>query len=177
VVPLERLREVRPAAGVISLAAAATVGAALVFEHGFGYLPCKLCLQQRWPYYIAAPFALALAFVPLPRALGRIGLGAVALIFLAGAGLGLYHAGVEWGVWPGPNDCGGASAPVAAGMGDFLKQLETTRVVSCTEAAWRLFGLSMAGWNVVASLALALLALLAATGRRGEPSAVREPSR
>ncbi len=173
---LEGLREMRPAAGLIALAAVATVGAALVFEHGFGYLPCKLCLQQRWPYYVAVPLALAVALIPVPRLWSRIGLGAVALVFLVGAGLGAYHAGIEWGFWPGPADCGAGSTGSLAGMGDFLKQLETTRVVSCTEAAWRLFGLSMAGWNAAVSLALASLALFAASGP-GEPGRVGEPSR
>lgn len=156
-----RLREGRTAAAVIAAVAIATVGTALIFQHGFGYLPCKLCLQQRQPYYAAIPLALILASVPMQRRWRVVGLGLLGLIFLVSGGLGAYHAGVEWGVWPGPNDCGGASAPAAGGMGDFMRQLETTRVVSCTEAAWRFLGISMAGWNAVISLTLSALALLA----------------
>ena len=98
----------------------------------------------------------------------RGGLLLLSLIFLVGAALGSYHAGVEWGFWPGPADCGGAAPPAAGSMADFLKQLETTRVVSCTEAAFRVLGLSMAGWNVVVSLALAGFA--AAAARRPRPT-------
>jgi disulfide bond formation protein DsbB len=110
---LQRLLDRRTAAALVAFAGAATVGAAFVFQHGFGYLPCKLCLQQRWPYYIAVPLALVVAFAPLPRFWGRVALSLVGLIFLAGAGLGVFHAGVEWGWWPGPNDCGGAP-PIGA---------------------------------------------------------------
>lgn len=159
---LGRLREGRAAAGVIAAVAVATVGTALIFQHGFGYMPCKLCLQQRLPYYAAIPLALILAAVPLKARWRVIGLGLLELIFLVSAGLGAYHAGVEWGFWAGPNDCGGAPASAPGGMGDFMRQLETTRVVSCTEAAWRFLGLSMAGWNAAISLGLAALAFFAA---------------
>jgi disulfide bond formation protein DsbB len=159
---VERLTERRTATLLILLAAAATIGAALFSQHVLGLLPCELCYLQRYPYYAAIPVALALALAPLPDGLRRAGLGLLALIFLVSAGLGAYHAGVEWGLWQGPADCGGVPAPAPSGMGDFLKQLETTRVVSCTEAAFRFLGLSMAGWNTLVSLGLAGFAALAA---------------
>lgn len=162
---LDRLTERRMAALLVLAVAAATIGAALYSQHVLGLLPCKLCYIQRQPYYAALPIALALVLLPVSDALRRAGLGLLALIFLVSAGLGAYHAGVEWGFWLGPSDCGGAPAPTAAGMGDFLRQLETVRVVSCTEAATRVLGLSMAGWNAVVSLGLAGLAALAAARR------------
>lgn len=162
---LDRLTEPRMATLLILLVAAATIGAALYSQHVLGLVPCKLCYIQRQPYYVALPVALALALLPLTDALRRAGLALLALVFLVSAGLGAYHAGVEWGWWLGPSDCGGAPAPAASGMGDFLKQLETVRVVSCTEAAARVLGLSMAGWNAVVSLGLAGLAVLAAARR------------
>lgn len=151
----------RAATATILAVAAATVGAALVFQHVFGYVPCKLCLIQRWPYYAAIPLALLTLMLAGARTARQIGLAALALLFLVSAGLGAYHAGVEWGFWLGPSDCGGAGAAPAAAMGDFLRQLETTRVVSCTEAAWRFLGISMAGWNALISAGLAGLATLA----------------
>ncbi|MCB5177682.1 disulfide bond formation protein B [Microvirga lenta] len=151
---------IRQAALAVALAAAATIGGALVFEHVWGYQPCKLCLTQRNPYYLAIPLALIAAF--LPAKWGRIGLWLLALVFVVSAGLGAYHAGVEWGFWEGPSDCGGAMGSSAGNVGDFLNQLQTTRVVSCTEAAWRFLGLSLAGWNVLISLALAAFAAWAA---------------
>lgn len=151
---------VRQAALAIALGAAATIGGALVFEHVWGYLPCPLCLTQRKPYYLAIPLALALAFMP-PR-WTRAGLWLLAWVFIVSAGLGAYHSGVEWGFWLGPSDCGGSPGMGAGNVGDFLNQLQKTRVVSCTEAAWRFLGLSLAGWNVLISLGLAAFAALAA---------------
>jgi disulfide bond formation protein DsbB len=154
----------RQVALAVALGAAATVGGALIFEHAFGYVPCKLCLIQRNPYYIAIPLGLVAALLP-PRWM-RAGLWLLALIFIVSAGLGAYHSGVEWGFFAGPSDCGGGSGAGAGNVGDFLNQLQSTRVVSCTEAAWRFLGLSLAGWNVLISLALAAFAAMAAA-RKG----------
>lgn len=154
---------IRQVALAVALGAAATIGGALIFEHVFGYVPCKLCLMQRNPYYVAIPLGLAAALLP-PR-WGRMGLWLLALVFIVSAGLGAYHSGVEWGFFAGPSDCGGGAGAGAGNVGDFLSQLQTTRVVSCTEAAWRFLGLSLAGWNVLISLALAGFAARAAAGK------------
>jgi hypothetical protein len=100
--------------------------------------------------------------LPRTASLARIGLVLLGLVFLGSAGLGAYHAGVEWGWFAGPSDCGGAVASAPGSVGDFLRDLERTRVVSCTEAAWRFMGLSLAGWNVLISLGLAGLAFAGA---------------
>jgi disulfide bond formation protein DsbB len=160
---MARLVEPRTAAALILLAAAATIAGALVFEYGFGLAPCPLCLLQRKPYYVAFPIVFAALVLPRRSGWTRGALGLLALIFLVSAGLGAYHAGVEWGWWQGPGDCAAASAPQAGSMDDFLNQLQTTRVMSCTEAAWRFLGLSLAGWNVAISLGLAAFAALAAS--------------
>jgi len=135
-----------------------------------GLVPCELCLGQRMAYYWGLPvLALVLVFWNrLPLTVWYLGVAIGAAIFVWSIYMGAYHAGVEWGFWPGPADCGGAAPPAAGSMADFRKQLETTRVVSCTEAAFRVLGLSMAGWNVVVSLALAAFA--AAAARRSGPT-------
>jgi len=150
----------RAAALIVAFGAALTVGGALVFEHGLGYVPCKLCLTERVPYYLAVP--LALGAVLLPPRLARFVLGLVALVLIYGAGLGVYHAGAEWGFWPGPSDCGGGSGAGPADVSDFLKNLETVRPVDCTAAAWRFLGVSLAGWNALIAAGLGLLAAAAA---------------
>jgi disulfide bond formation protein DsbB len=156
--PMRLALTLRQAALAVALGAAATIGGALVFEHVFGYVPCKLCLIQRNPYYLAIPLGILAALLP-PR-WTRIGLWLLALVFVVSAALGAYHSGVEWGLFAGPSDCGGGAGAGAGNVGDFLNQLQNTRVVSCTEAAWRFLGLSLAGWNAVISLALAGLALV-----------------
>ncbi|MFZ4532959.1 MAG: disulfide bond formation protein B [Alsobacter sp.] len=166
------------AAAAVAVIAAATVGGALFIEHGLGVKPCDLCLQQRIPYYagtVLAAAAAALAARQPRRRVVALALGLLALLFLAGSVGGAYHAGVEWGLWAGPTGCTGGIARPAA-MGDFLRQLETVKVVRCDEVAVRILGLSLAAWNALVALGLALLAAAGARaalppGSRPEPSA------
>jgi disulfide bond formation protein DsbB len=137
--------------------AAITLGGALIFEHGFGYLPCALCLQQRVPYYVAliiASVALVLNRAPFMR----MALLALAVIFIVSFGMGAYHAGIEWRFWAGPADCATSGGGTVFTTTDLLKSLQTSKVVSCTDAAWRFLKLSLAGWNALISLCFAGLA-------------------
>ena len=79
----------------------------------------------------------------------------------ANAGLGVYHAGVEWKFWEGPSACAGTQQ-ITTNAGNMLEALKQTNVVRCDEAAWRFLGLSFAGWNVLASLCIAFLGARAA---------------
>lgn len=144
--------------------AIAAILTALAFEYIGGYTPCPLCLQERYAYYFAIP-ALFLALILY--AAGRLQAAAliflfVSLAFAANAVLGTYHAGAEWKFWAGPDTCGGAAAAQTVKATDLLKKLETTRVIRCDEAPWRMFGLSFAGWNVVISILLWITSLQAA---------------
>ncbi|TYC70146.1 disulfide bond formation protein B [Stappia sp. BW2] len=161
--------------GLLLLGGLAAIATAWGFQLIGGYVPCKLCLEQRIPYYAGLPLALLALFLMQAKRTGAalVVLLIVAAVFAYGAGLGVYQSGAEWQFWDGPSDCGGGSAtPTSAA--NMLQALKTTRVVSCTEASWRLFGLSFAGWNAVASGGLALLALLAAFGlkRKGNAASV-----
>ena len=162
--PMLRPDVTRLAPLVLLVAAAATILGALASQYVFGLVPCKLCLWQRWPYYVGVPLGVLVLFAPGAR-LRRWGLVLLALIFLGSFGLGAYHAGAEWSWWAGPADCGGGVAP-STSVDDLLKGLETTRIVSCTDAAWRFLGLSLAGWNALVSLGLALIATAGAIARR-----------
>ena len=144
------------------LLAAAAIVIALAFEHLGGYAPCELCLQQRYAYYAGAPL-LFLALVALSAGQPRgaaILFVIVTLAFLANAALGVYHAGVEWQFWPGPAACSGAQQ-ITTNAGNMLQALQQTNVVRCDQAAWRLAGISFAGWNVVTSLLVVLLSIRA----------------
>src|SRR3954452_24984104 len=101
---IARLTERRAAILVIDAIAAATIGTALFSQHVLGYIPCKLCYWQRQPYYLAIPVAIALVLLPISDRVRQAALWLLTLIFLVSAGLGAYHAGVEWGFWPGPAD-------------------------------------------------------------------------
>mgnify|MGYP002653508746 CR=1 FL=1 len=92
-------------------------------------------------------------------------LGLAALGLLYGAGLSVYHAGAEWSLWAGPTDCGGGAGANPSDVGDFLNALQSTRVADCSTAAWRLAGISLAGWNALIAFALASVAGTAALKR------------
>jgi len=150
------------------LAMAATVGTALGFEHIGGYLPCKLCLEQRIPYYVGVPL-MALATVSSlahwPAWLTRVLLFAGALLMAYGLYLGVKHSGVEWGWWAGPTDCGAVmGAPDTGGKG-VLDIIDEVVPPSCDRAALRVLGLSFAGWNAIASLVLGAVALRGALAK------------
>lgn len=154
------------AAIFLTLAMAGVVGSALGFEHIGGYVPCKLCLAQRTPYYLAIPVGLAAvlaAGLKWPAWIARGLLVVIGLLMAYGLALGVYHSGVEWHWWAGPADCSTASTSgIVTDATNLLGALETVKPPSCDEAAVRFLGLSFAGWNVLASLALAAVAFRAA---------------
>jgi disulfide bond formation protein DsbB len=155
--------EAYKAGAVVLVVSTASIIAALGFEYIGGYLPCPLCLQQRYAYYLAIPLAfLALICVSSGRArLAGMLFFALSLAFLTNAGLGVYHAGAEWKYWPGPASCGTLQA-IGSTAGGLLDKLNTVKVIACDEASWRFAGLSFAGWNVVISLLLFSAAIKAA---------------
>ena len=152
----------RRAALAVIAAGFATIAGAWLFEH-LGYAPCELCLKQRWAYYAAGPLALA-ALIAAGKGwadAARASLLVVAALFAANALFALYHSGVEAKLWAGPSGCtGGFVAP--ASMEEFRRQLQTVQVVRCDEPALRIFGLSLANWNVAISGALAIVAAFGA---------------
>ena len=153
---------------LVLFAAVAAILAALGFQYIGGYAPCPLCLQQRYAYYAGVPalfIALVLLSVGHARAAAIVFL-AVAGAFLANAALGGYHSGVEWKFWPGPDTCAATQQPLSTGAGGLFKDLATTRVVRCDEPVWQFLGLSFAGWNVLASLLLAVGAAFSAIKSR-----------
>jgi len=153
------------AAGALTVAAIAfaTIAGAWVLQE-LGYPPCDLCYEQRYAYYVGVPLA-ALAFAAAkagaPRAIVVTGLIPLALIFAANAILAGYHSGVEAGLWQGPTACTGAMTG-PANAADLLEQLQTIKVVRCDAVNLRVFGLSLANWNILISAALAALAARAA---------------
>ena len=92
-----------------------------------------------------------------------LALFAIAAAMLWNAALGVYHSGVEWRFWPGPQDCSGTVPNFSTG-GSLIDQMNKAKVVRCDEAAWRFLGLSLAGYNVLISLGIAAIALWGARG-------------
>jgi disulfide bond formation protein DsbB len=162
---LTRSRPGVAAAVLVAAGGAATILGAYYFQYVMGLRPCPLCLEQRIAFYASIPLAIVVAIAAgrgAPPAIAAAGLGVIALAMLFNSGLALFHAGVEWKWWPGPQECSGPLTDLSAG-GDLLSTLTNLTIVRCDEAAWRFLGLSLAGYDVLISLALAAIAAFGAT--------------
>ena len=167
-----RARPVTAAALAIALIGAATILGAWFFQYGLGLKPCPLCLEQRYAYYFAIPLAVMVALgdqVGASRKVLMAALVAIALGMLWNAGLGVYHAGVEWKFWAGPQECSGALEGLGS-AGGLVDKLQSISVVRCDAAAWRFLGLSLAGYNALISLFLAAIAAWAAATEWRSPA-------
>lgn len=148
---------------ILIAASVATIAGALFFEHVLGYVPCSLCLQGRQPHYFAIGAALIAGILSREANIGigvLVFLGLCVLAYLAGAGLSFYHVGVEYKWWPGPDTCGGGGL-VSSSLDDLQSALSGgAKPPRCDEAAWSLFGISLAGFNMLITLVLAALSAL-----------------
>jgi disulfide bond formation protein DsbB len=155
------------------IAAAAMLAVAHAFQTFGGLAPCELCLKQREVYWVAGGLALAGMFVvrtPWGARLRQITCWVLAIAFLAEAGVAIYHAGVEWKFWPGPQACtGGATTSVSVADLKALLNTTTKHPPRCDQPAWVFLGVSMAGWNAVAALILTGLSIAAALRERTRP--------
>ena len=147
------------AALAVAIIAAATLAGAWFFQLVLDIRPCPLCLEQRYAYYLAVPLGALVALAAAkdaPRPLLYAGLAILALAALGNAGLGAYHAGVEWGFWKGPTECTGPVGNLGS-AGNLLQRLDTVKVIRCDEVQWRFLGVSLAGYNVLISLLMAAI--------------------
>ncbi len=146
---------------VLSLAMLATAWSFQIFGH---FSPCHLCLKQRDIYWIAVGVSFVASVWALftgakgpPRVFSFV----LFAIFATGAALALFHAGVEWKWWRGPETCTSSGAEISIDQLAAFMAGAISKAPQCDVAAWRMFGISMAGYNVVATSLLALLSLIA----------------
>jgi disulfide bond formation protein DsbB len=158
---MARAQPIATAAVAVAVIGLAAILGAYFFQYVLGLPPCPLCLEQRVAYYVSIPLAALILLgvsVGSSRKVAMLALVAIAGFMLWNAGLGVYHSGIEWRWWAGPQDCSGPLTDIGA-RGSILQQLQNVRVVRCDEAAWRFLGLSLAGYNALISLTLASIAL------------------
>lgn len=144
---------------LLLLASIAVLGSALASQYIGGLQPCVLCLYQRVPYAAVILIAgVALFLPPGPRAAA---LALAGLALLTGAGIAVFHVGVEQHWWQGTAECGTIDA-AADSLEALRAQVLAAPTVRCDEIPWSLFGISMAGYNVLTSLGLGIAGLIAA---------------
>jgi disulfide bond formation protein DsbB len=140
------------------------LGAAFAFQLIGGLQPCELCIWQRYPYAVTIGLTgvgIGLARSGVERRYLVFLLLACALTFLIGAGIAVFHVGVEHKWWEGTSACVGRLTG-ASSAADLRERLLAAPVVRCDQPAWSLFGITMAGYNVLLSLALTIASLFAA---------------
>ena len=144
----------RTAALFALIVAVGALSTALVAQYGFGLYPCLLCIWQRWAY--GAVIVLALAALLLPA--GRLWLSRLtALAFLAVAGIAAFHTGVEQKWWKGSSSCSGPDLANAGGADAIKQAILGAPTTTCDEIPWELFGVSIAGFNVIFALLFAVI--------------------
>lgn len=158
------LSDLRLLSLLTAAAGAAVLLAALGFQHLGGLDPCVLCVYQRWPWVAVILLGAAAFALRGNRAL----LALAVLALLIGAGIGGFHVGVEQHWWAGTAECGGQTG-AAQTVEDLKRQLLATQVARCDEVAWSLFGISMAGYNVLLSAGLALILTVSLIRSRRRP--------
>ena len=149
------------------IASAAAVGTALGSQYLGGLQPCELCLLERWPYYIAivvAAFGFAARGYNTPR---FFAMWLIVLLFAASTCLAAYHVAVEQHWIAGPTACTGGIGQ-ASSPEQLLKMLQERQPVQCDVVQWSIFGISLAGFNLIASLLLLIYGFV--TARRGDVS-------
>ena len=139
---------------------AALLITALIFQ-SVGYVPCELCILQRWPHLAAAIIGAVLIFIDskLLRWAGALAAGLATAV-------AIYHAGVEYQWWQGPVACtGGIDGMLNMSTQDLMAQLQSAPVTRCDQPQWYFLGLTMAGWNAICSAILTGMWLRSALGR------------
>lgn len=141
---------------------AAILAAAYSAEYIGGLRPCTLCLYERVPWFVAGALSLGIVVLQFTGPMQRLLLLIGGLALLAGAGISVYHVGVEEHWWAGPTGCS-APAELPQSLAELKSQLRAAAEPRCDEIPWQLWGISMAGYNGIASFCTAALALI---GRR-----------
>ena len=136
----------------VLVTSAVVLGVTLASQYWGGLAPCELCLLERWPWGVAIVISFVATMVGSRPALPWVALFAAA-VFAVSSGLALYHVGVEQHWFAGPSACT-ASGAAADTLEALRAQILHQQPVSCDEPAWSLWGISLAGWNLIASLVM-----------------------
>lgn len=156
---------IRAFAGFVLAASSVVLGMALLSQYWGGLAPCELCILQRWPWAVAIVISLVAVLVGDRPALMPVAF-ILGVVFAIGVAFAFYHVGVEQHWFSGPSACTAQSGG-AMTLEDMKRQILGTAPVMCDRPAWTLFGVSMAGFNLLASLIMAAICFAALGWSRG----------
>jgi disulfide bond formation protein DsbB len=143
---------------LIGLFGVAMIIGVYFFEYVVGVLPCEMCYWQRWPHMAAIITGLGGAGLYYGHLIDRrtvtVFIWLSLAILLVSVGVGVWQAGLEWRWWAGPNTCSGPRFELTTAMN------LNAPVQSCEDPGWRMFGLSLAGYNVLCTGGVIGLSLL-----------------
>jgi len=128
---------------------------AYIIEYSLGHKPCKLCLYQRYPYFISIILILNILII---KKYIKLSLLIVALVSLLGSIIAFYHFGIEQGFFNESLVCEIKNLDPNLSKEDILKQL-SENLISCKTVTFRLFGLSLASINTIFSFVLFVIFL------------------
>lgn len=154
------LRQESIPAAVLAAISAATLAGAYGSQYIGGLQPCELCLYQRWPWWAALLLSVIALLPALSGGLRALLFGLAGAGVLVGAGIAIFHVGVEQHWWPGLASCG--STGQAPASFEEMQRMMSQTVVPCDKPAWTLFGISMAGYNALLSVFVGLWAVVTA---------------
>ena len=134
---------------VISLASIS----ALIIQYWLGHEPCKLCLYERVPYFLAILLIIKIFFFKKNE---KITLLILSLVFVGSSALAFYHFGIEQGFFSESLLCKAEDLSKILSKEQLLEQLKQNSV-SCKDVSFRILGLSLAAINTVFSLFLSVI--------------------
>lgn len=159
---IDSFRNTRNAGYFLAGLSIAMMAGVFIFQYGFGYQPCELCLLQRIPWWVAMGIGSLTILLSRRTALAALLPIAGVATLVTGATIAAYHAGVEYKWWEGPTACTGS---LPTDLDALKKAIMEAPIVRCDEVQWSLFGISMAGYNFIISTMGAIALAFIARGR------------
>lgn len=130
---------------------------AFVLEHGFGVVPCQMCWWQRYVHWGLAAVAAIGVMMPRHAKIWGFGLAALAMV---GLYIAVWQTGAQVGWWQFPASCAGWGQTLAHDATDMLAAMARTKIVPCDKEQFRLFGLTLAMWNIPCMVAVLVMSLV-----------------
>ena len=123
---------------------------AYIIEYVLGHKPCKLCVYQRFPYFVSI---FLVSSILLLKKYVKLSLLGISLVSLLGAVMAFYHFGIEQGFFSESFICEAQNLRQSSSKEEILKQLKEN-TISCKNVTFKAFGLSLASINAIFSFIL-----------------------